>query len=84
MIFSINPKAQFIQTTTDEMRQVYNDFMSQPLARMAAVHTLAHLVAIGASKEQLEGAKAFADTFLNLGVPNESAPTFPSKDLKQQ
>lgn len=78
----LDPKSQFIQWTPEDQREAFTRFMSQPLARNAAIYALALITTKGASKEQLDGARLFADVFMNLAEPQDEMPVYPTKALR--
>lgn len=84
MIITLNPKEQFINAWNDETKTNFTGWMAQPVSRSAAVYALSHMVILGASQEQLAGARAFAELFMNIADKDVLPPQFPVKQLKQQ
>ena len=70
MIITLNPKEQFIRAWDDEAKTNFTGWMAQPVSRSAAVYALSQLVILGATQEQLAGARAFADILMNLADAN--------------
>lgn len=83
MDIALHPKLQF--QTHGEEREEWRKMAASRPAKVAMSYTLAELVALGCTSEQLRGANQFALVLLNLGEPIE--PTiqerYPAIHLKE-
>lgn len=77
---TIAPKELFIQGNSP-LALALSEQVKQPALRYGTVYALAEMVTLGASKEQLDGARIFADILLNLGEKAEKIEPFPVKQV---
>lgn len=84
MTIPLEPKKLFMAMLNDQGKEDFTRFMSQPLARSAAVYTMAHLAVSGMTKEQLEGARAAINTYMNLAEVDPIPAPYPVKQLATQ
>jgi len=75
-----SPKALFLQIHKESAEKMCQLCQDRPL-RLAIPFAISMMVYNGASKEQLDGAKAFATILMTLGEPISNTPTFPVKEL---
>ncbi len=76
-----SPKALFLQAHSDAAVDLSELSQNRPM-RLGAAFALAQMVYDGATREQLDGAKAFSKLLFTLGEPITQPATFPSKEIK--
>lgn len=73
---------EFFQQSQVENRDKLAEQCKQAPMRNAVHFAMAQMVYQGATSEQLQGAKMYAEILMSLGEPTEKIEPFPSKELK--
>lgn len=80
---TIDAKSEFLKSQKASLPDVAN-LVTSPLMRTTMVFAFSQMAEMGATKEQLEGARIYRDLLLNLAEPPPEKPSFPQRQLKQE
>jgi hypothetical protein len=77
---TFSPKQQFRDYHPDAAQELGKQHDKRWFC-LALTHALAQVAAVGATQEEMMGARRFVQTLLNLFEESESLPQFPKREL---